>query len=285
MLPSYIQRVHLSWENRNLIFSGRDHNPDAKHIVTALEGWFGGVGVKGEALDLLGHGSYHADKKRDSRAITLEATMLYASDFERRQAARAVSGVLGNGTPGTLTSDADGFSLATEVYLDGDIKVELVGKRAIRVQIPMVAPDPRLYAEERRSIMHPAGFGEGLEFNLFSKSGILSYGNSVPTSKVAITNGGNFKAYPRFEIQGDFPSGFRLTSDSKAVEFPVPCYPQSPVIVDMTGSVTVNGNDMSHLLNRRDWFGIEPGETIQPRITSLQEGHGWSDVFVADTYI
>ena len=285
MLPPYIQQVRLTWGEHNLAFYGRDTHPDAKHIVTSLNGWWGGVGTKGEDLTLLGHGSYISDRKRESRAITLEATMIYRSDEERRVASRYVSGVLGSGASGTLTTDADGVTLSTEVFLEGSVSHEFVGQNAIRVQIPMTAPDPRLYAEPRTYQLYPAGFGEGLEYPPFSTDGVLTYGNSVPTSKIAIKNNGNFEAFPKFIIKGTFPSGIRLTEGSRVVEFPVAIFPQTPVVVDMRGSVTLRGDDQSYLLTRRDWFSAPPGGTIQPRITALQQGDGWADVELSDTYI
>ena len=59
-----------------------------------------------------------------------------------------------------------------------------------------------------------------------------------------------------------------------------------PVKIDMrTGSITIDGNDRTHLATRRKWFGADPGETIQPRLAAVGEGTGWADVYLADTYL
>lgn len=282
-------RATLAWDGNELDFTTReDHELGYFHILTALKGFYDGAEVKGDVVERAwGHGSYVHRRFRGSRPITLEATLVYDSDVQRHHASNELASVLGEGLEGVLTVDVDGVGpLSCSVFLDGQPQHRFVDDRyAIAVQIPMVSPDPWRYGHSRTSQIYPAGFGEGLEYRLFSgPAGVLSYGNSVPSSKVVLHNAGTQRSYPVFTVRNDFASGFTLIGDGRTVEFQGPVYPQSPVVVDMRGKATQSGQDVSHLLTRREFFSIPPGGSLQPRIISRQPGNGWADITHSDTY-
>lgn len=286
MASSSFRQATLAWGNEILRFSNLENDPQTKHILTDLKGWFGGVGVKGEDQDRLGHGVYITRKHRAPRIMTLEATLVYADEAQRDIADRYVSGILGSGELGLLTATNGNLELHTEVVLDGDISHSYLGKNALRIQVPLKAPDPHLYAPVQDYQLFPAGAGTGLEYNLFSSGGVLTYGDFVQNSQLVVTNNGNTEAFPVFTTQGNFPGGVTITDGhGHTVELRTPIVSTSPVTIDMRGSVTRAGADISYLLTRRDWFSIPAGGHIQPSVSSLQEGDGFVDITLQDTYL
>lgn len=286
MNSSSYRKATLEWDNGILTFSNVRSGPVVEAILTKLNGWFGGVGVKGEEQERLGHGAYLARKHRGTRSLTLEATLIFEDEQARNIGDRYVSGILDSGTPGVLTVATGDLELSTEVVLAGEIDHDYVGRNAVRIQIPLKAPDPNLYGPAKQYQLFPAGAGTGLEYGLFKNGGILTYGRFVQNSQVVVKNNGNTDAYPIFVTQGDFPSGVSINDgNGHTVELNTPILAASPVTFDMRGSATRNGSDISYLLTRRNWFSIPPGESMQPAISSIQEGSGFVDITLQDTYL
>lgn len=282
-----IRHATLEGAGWAITFTNRLSDPAAAYVLTGLDGWYGGVGVKGDDAERpLGHGLFPTPSTRTGRAMTLRAMMLFGNQHDRELAARDLSGVLGDGELGTLTAGMDGLELVTYVKLDGEVKVAFNGLEALDVEIPLRAPDPFLYGDTSTFNLFPAGFGEGMEYALFATGGILTYGDTVPDSSVALHNRGNAEAWPVFVVRGNFPAGVRIISGSNTVEVRMPIYEQSPVIVDMaSGSVMVNGSDQTYRVTKRQWFSVPPRSAIQPRVTGIEYGDGWADVRVSDTFL
>ena len=263
------------------------HDSDA--LLVALHGWAGGVGVRQDSIDRLGHGSFPTPSFRTGRTITLKVLFERDTRGELLQLERDVSGLFHDGGYGSLTVIADSQELSCSVCLDGDVKpvVHLDGGY-IEAEIPLKSPDPWLYSPFRESILRPVGAGVGLEYPLFSrdlgKGPVLTFGTAVDTTE-PVWNDGNATSYPRFVITADAPGGFAITLNGKRVAFPWPVFSDSPVVVDMSGSVTVSGVDQSHLLSDRGWSGVEPGGVAYPSFDLLRGGTGWATVQHRDTYI
>lgn len=270
-----------------ITFSNVERPGPAEHILTGLDGWYGGVSVEGESTPRpLGHGAFPLTARRGPRALTLRATMVHDSEASRTVTDRVLSGVLWDGEYGSLTVNVGGLELTADVRLDGDIRHAYLGGHASTVEIPLLAPDPFLVGPPASYRVYPGGIGEGLEFNAFADAGILTYGDSVPTSKVLIRNAGNAQAWPLVVVTGDFPGGFALTAEGRTVAFNAPTWKASPVLVDMAGgSVTVNGSDQTFACTRREWWSIPARGAVQPRITALTPGTGSAEVIARDTYI
>ena len=250
-----------------------------------VAGWYGGVGVKGNADDRMGHGSFPEPTTRTGRALTLTAVAKFDGQRMRSVLERALSGLLWEGQLGTLTVQDPGLELSCQVRLDGEIGIARRGVDTLDVQIPLLAPSPFLHGEPRVQQLFPAGTGVGLVWPLFG-NGVMDFGDHASGSMLTIENRGNVKAWPRFVVRGTWPSGFTLTSGQDVVEYRSPVFSQSPAVVDMaSGSISVGGNDMTHAATRRGWFGIDPGAVIAPRASSAQQGAGWIEVHTADTYI
>lgn len=262
---------------------------DVSAWLIDIPGWFGGVGVKGENTErAFGHGLFPEPNTRTGRALTMKGTLQFADERGRSLGDRFVSGLMGDGEFGDLTVEQDELTLSSTVKLDGEVRHAYAGTPttpAIRFEVPLIAPDPFVYGPQRITQLFPAGFGEGLRFPLFAQ-GFLDFGNVAASSKVVVRNAGNAEAHPVVTVRGNFPSGFRLTDGRRVVEYADPVFDTSPAVVDMgAGAVYVNGTDRTHRCTRREWFVIPARGAIQPRITSLQQGDGWADVAVRDTYI
>ena len=113
---------------------------------------------------------------------------------------------------------------------------------------------------------------------------VLTFGDAIDT-EVTMWNNGNAMSYPQIEVVGDLPGGFAVTVGSRRVTYPWPTFPDMPVLVDMSGSLSVSGQDQSHRLVERNWTGIEPGTAETPKLDPLQGGTGWAVVRHRDTYI
>lgn len=277
----------LSGAGLTLAFSNAERSGPAEHILTGLDGWFGGVSVEGDSTPRpLGHGAFPLPGRRGPRALTLRATLIHDTEETRNGTDRVLSGALWDGEYGSLTVNVGGLELTADVRLDGDIRHAYLGSHATTVEIPLLAPDPFLVGEAHSTPLTLGGAGVGLEYGPFSKGGVLTYGTAAPTVYVLVTNRGNAEAWPLVRVTGDFPGGFRLTSGNRTVTFSGATFAQSPVLVDMAaGSVTVNGADQTAACTRREWWSIPAGGAIQPRISAVTPGIGFAEVIARDTYI
>lgn len=282
----------LSWDGHSIRFSNAETPGESvEAIITDLEGWFGGVGVSDPADQRkLGHGLFPLPSLRTGRELTLSATLIFREEVDRAVADRFISGILWDGSFGTLEATVGNVTLTSAVKLSGAVKHTYSGTESVHIQLPLTAPDPFLYGPARTYQIFSAGAGQGLAYPLFGAStgtsSALDWGSSAPLGGAA-TNSGNTTAWPIFTIHGDWPSGFRITSGAQAIEYPSPVHASSPVTVEnLTGSVKVAGIDQTYRLTRRDWMNIPAGESIQPRIEPLGPATGgWCDITVKDTYI
>lgn len=267
---------------------GRSGESRADWIVEDVAGWYGGAGVRAETVARLQHGDFPARAWREGRSMTLHGVVLCVDSDERDWQERNISGMAWDGRYGELECDDGNAVLSTSVRLDGAPQVVKIGITGLRFQLPLKAASPFLFGEWRDSIVRPVGAGVGLEYSLFhrdlGKGPVLTFGTAIDTTE-PIWNDGNAVSYPRFKVTADAPGGFAITLNGKRVAFPWPVFSDAPVVVDMSGSVTVSGVDQSHLLSDRGWGGVEPGEIAYPSFDLLRGGTGWATVQHRDTYI
>lgn len=260
-----------------------------EHWLIDLDGWYGGVGVLDRNTKRPeNHGYFPEANLRTGRAMTLKGLFAYEDDHTRNQLMRFLSGILGEGQLENMYVTADNQTLMTRVKLDGEVSIkwDRDGDLELDVSIPLLAPDPQVYGEERTYQVFPAGTGEGRVYPLYAPNGVRSYGNTVNASKALVDNRGTSDAYPVVIVEGSFPAGFRLTSGQNVVEYRGPVFPSSPVTVDMRRqSVTVDKMDRTHLVSKRGWFKVPKFSQIQPRISSLQPGNGHANFTIRDTYL
>lgn len=252
-------------------------------VLTALSGWYGGVAITSESTDRLGFGEFLSQGRGSARVLTLGVSFQSKDETERRHFRRAWSGAFHDGMPATLKVDWAGLVLSAEVVQDGEVAITDQDPHGVRVMAPLRAADPHLYGEQQTVFLHPIGSGVGLEYPLFL-DGVLAYGSAVD-SQDPISNPGNAVAWPHFLVTGDFPSGFRLSSGGRVVVWPNPVFPQSPVLVDMSGSIWVGSENQTYRAGRTDWFSIPAGGTIHPMFEPIQFGSGWAEARIWPTFM
>lgn len=187
--------------------------------LTDLVGFYGGVGVtdQGEARKL-GHGFFAAPSLRTGRELTLSGVLVFTNERDRNTADRFLSGLLWDGELGELEVTTDALTLFAQVKLGGEIKHSYLGTEAVQVQIPLLAPDPFIYAPPRLYQIYPAGAGQGLVYPLFSTKGKATSANlasftSTATSYGTVTTGEDGRQVLTVTREGNnFPGNFVLTS-------------------------------------------------------------------------
>lgn len=280
------------WETS--IEASYDHSfEDLENILlTKLEGWTGGVSVKGETMSRATHGDFPIPNLRTGRTLTVGMHADRDSRASLWALERGVSGLFSDGGFGTLTVQQDDQKLWCPVELDGEVKTTVnVDGGFIDIEIPLASPEPWLYSDWRTSMLRPLEAGIGLEYGLFTngfasvpQGSILTYGTQVSTNEW-VWNDGNAKSFPKFIVYADAPGGFRVSLGDRTIAYPRPTFMSTPVEVDMSGSVIVSGFDQSQYLTERNWAPVDPHSIETPKFELLQGGTGWCEVQHRDTYI
>lgn len=257
------------------------HGPWDMERVT---GWFDTPGVRLETVERLRHGEHTSDGRWANRLVRITG-LFHHDDCTDQQAERdRLAGLFHDGKTVEVRMRHGGLNLANDFRLADELKVEPDTDTLSDFDMLLAAVDPYLYSPFRESIVRPVGSGVGLEYPLFHRGGVLTFGTAVDTTE-PIWNDGNAVSFPRFVVTADAPGGFAITLNGRRVTFPWPVFSDAPVVVDMAGSVTVSGVDQSHLLSDRGWAGVEPGEIAYPSFDLLRGGTGWATVRHRDTYI
>lgn len=261
--------------------------PDVHHILQDVVGWYGGVGVKGDNTQrALGHGVFPEPSRRTGRALTVKGLLIFEDEDIRALAERQLSGIFWDGELGTVIVDDGHRVLSTRAKLDGEIDIERQGTQALQIAVPLLCPDPFLYAQGGTTQVSPPGAGVGFGWSEGAFPGGGASWHEGRNTSARVVNAGNADAYPEITVRGSWPNGFRLTDGRHAVEYPHAVFDQSPVVVDMrAGSVKVRGADQTHKLTRREWFKVGPGEAITVRAGQFAPSTGWADIVLRDTYI
>ena len=264
-----------------------DHQ-DSPDLLTGLSGWTGGVGVRRETLDRLSHGSFPTPTTRTGRTLTLDMMFERDSVTELRGLARGISGLFVDGGYGTLTVTEDHEEASAEVTLDGDPKINVnVDAGYLTAQIPLFAPLPYLYSAWREGSLRPVSDGVGLVLPLFATptgQDVLTFGSEIAT-EAYVRNDGNAPSYAVFEVQADAPGGFRVSAGEGHLTWPRPTFPDVPVLIDMSGSVSIGGVRQTHFASERKWAATPPHSTVIPTFELLQGGSGFASVRHRDTSI
>lgn len=268
--------------------------------VSRVDGWFDGADVRTNKADRLGDGIFSSDLWRSGRTLTLAGTQKFKTGtetvaFARRLSAAFRSGQEGNGSLRVV--DDTGELWALGLALDGRPKVahDIVFNR-VEYELPLLSPDPYLYGNPTQSQAFVQGTGTGLIFPLFddaegSTTNVLEFGDEQPPPATLI-NTGNATAYPVVTVTGDMRSGFILSlsgdkddSGPWRIAWQTDTRPGSPVTVDFSGSVTVDGVDQSWALTERGWGGVRPGGRVDFAISPIAAGSGSALMTLRPTYL
>lgn len=251
--------------------------------LTKLEGWSGGVSVKGEQLSRAGHGDFPLRGYRTRRTMTLGLVAERDSRQELWELERGLSGLFSDGGFGTMEVNQDGQSLECVVELDGEVKVDVQLEGGyLTAEIPLTNPEPWLYGPWKRTQLKPQDLGIGLAFDLFSVGGVLTYGTDIDSSSL-LWNDGNANSYPVFTVYADSAAGFRVRLGDNTIAWNRPTFKTTPIEIHWDGKVMVSGYDQSQYLSERNWAPIPPHSMETASFELLQGGSGWCDAAFRDT--
>lgn len=192
--------------------------------------------------------------------------------------------------------DADGEFMWNTASADTAVKGGEVTRPVVAFAVPEGAAFLRLLLA--RAVRPAGGFADvdrvsveagpeatsGGYFGAIQGEPIFTFGTAVDTTEY-VWNDGNAEAWPEFMVYADAPGGFAVSLGDRRVTFPWPTFPDMPVTVDMSGSISVSGVDQSHMVGERGWAMVAPGSIESPSLAFLQGGTGWATVRHRDSYI
>lgn len=231
-------------------------------------------------------GDFEEQGRFGSKVITLTGIAVARNPRELHDMRDRLAGVLAHGEYTNVAFSNASMTRYMRVGLGSSISWITVTDTWAKFKIDLYAPDPYQYGITKTTQITSAGTnGAGLNFPMTYGKG-LSFGVITKKQNVTVKNLGNHRAWPTFTIRGDYSNGFKIRSGTSTVSYNGPSRHSAPVVVNMSrGIATVNGSDMSHLLEDREWISIAAGGSIQPIFTPTQEGDGWMDVTWRDTWV
>lgn len=272
--------------------------------IEDFAGWYGGVdaSVTPETKRFQSHGNFPAPTIRGPRKMDLVLTWhqdLANTDHDYQTIGRIASGIMWDKGPYefslTETASVGSQTYTTAVQLDGEIQHAPIvqgSEQAFRVKIPIRANDPFLYAPPKEYTVLTQGTYQGLRYPLAGQGmknaqgkNILSFGAAARQKPATITNLGNARAYPVFTVYADAPDGVRITAGNETFDYRGPLFSQVPLVVDMSGTVTMRDKDVTHNVRKREWLDLRPGGSMTPRLSFPGGGTGFATCVVRDTYL
>ena len=272
--------------------------PPGEPVVEKITGVVGGDGPdqRGDLTTRIGTGWALDPVHRDGRRISIHgwAHFRTGSRDERRYQVHTLAQKLAGMWPdtsrdGTLVVDHAGRVLTYLVqpapgspWPRSDTSLDYRGW--LRFTLDLVSEDAYAYGQTWATPLEPYGSGIGLRFAPF-ESGVLDFG-AAPTSTVTLANRGNAPAATVFEISGDLPSGFSVfAGDAGFARFAGAVVEGAPpVVVDLSGSVTQGGVDVSEWVTDWRWGKVPPWQSVTVEWGAPQ-GIGYATARVVETYI
>lgn len=287
-----VQEDHITVKLGSLVFTSyKTPNIELRLDEVAIDGWYDGVAMRRISEPRpTKWGDFPTPGYLGSRLVTLTGTAI-APDFVTLQAMRdEFMSVLVYGQYEMMTvhtpSTGDRF---LEVGLEAAPKWKKVTDKFASFKMDLIAPDPRIYSVEHSWTMAGKVNEGGLAYPLTYD---LKYGNDEPNETQFIENKGNVDAWPIMIVNGNLPDGFSLSDGAgQIVKYDGPVSLSAPVVVDFArGTAKQRGKDRTSHLVRRQWFGVPPGNTMQPRFDFYDDGLGeggakWVEVRLRDTWI
>lgn len=235
--------------------------------VLKLRGWKGKPSIRRQRTDRLWeHGVFTERGYSDARIITLEGRALLPTNEAVRNVTYDYGAILQDGGFERLTVDDPimGTQWATVgLAVDSDISWHVPGVYPFQLQL--IAPDPRKYGQAIYASSSVPEAGGGLQYDLYTPSGVLDYSLSGNPGTATLTNPGTAAASPIFTVTGSIPEGFSITEvrTGRRLVYASAIVPGSFVRVDTgSGSVTIDSDsDRSADLIERGWTRLDPLST------------------------
>jgi hypothetical protein len=254
---------------------------------TALTGWDDGTNARRDAtVRPVSSGDFVEPYTFAARLISVSGTAKAKDRSELQVMRDKLTGVLVEGEYAEIRVETSASIRYSTVGLENSVSwVQQLDNVAV-FKIDFYAPDPYIYGHERTiTLGSTTATGGGLKYRLTYP---LNYHVQNPqTAATTMTNSGNVKSWPKFKITGDYYSGFILTDGKdRKVTYNGMVSMFAPVEIDMArGTAIQNGVDKSVYLSDRQWFGVDPKETIKPEFRPIQDASGWCDIIIRDTFI
>jgi hypothetical protein len=257
---------------------------------TAVVGWQDGVDIRRSFTPRqIRAGDFLEAGRHASRYISFSGTAIAANAQDLLVMRDNFAGMVLPKNYETLTVTDSGSTRSATVTIGGKTSWVRQLDNVAAFKIDFYAPDPNIYGPTRTiTLGGSAGLGAPLGGGLdLPLSYPIDYGTAVALQSQYVYNNGNNEAWPSFKITGDYPGGFAITDNlGSFITYSGMVTMKSPVIIDSSGGyATQDGNDRSTFLSRRDWFSIQPGQTLQPSFIPVQNTNGWCDIIFRDTWI
>ena len=256
----------------------------------ALVGWDDGVNVRRDAtVRPVSNGDFTEPYTMSSRLISITGAAIGKDRRELQYLRDVFTGLLAPNEYAEISVQTSAGIRYATVGLEGTPSFSQQLDHIAAFKLDLYAPDPHLYGVEKRQKAGSYLVAGGLEFPL---SYPLDYHQSEDFNYAVISNNGNAPSYPKFEVIGDFYSGFTISDrlGGNAITYTGMVTRQSPLIIDTEkGTATQGGVDKTVHVTRRDWFSIPPNETLSPVFSPLGGDDsgtlGWCDIIYRDTWI
>lgn len=248
--------------------------PAGTFALVDIPGWYDKPSLELDSEPIPGQDGMFPpiDPKYGGRYITLVADVLSAPHTDIRQVYWEQFSALRARAYELEVTDPFGTLTAT-VWPNGQARftvgrVPWIG----RVEVPLLAPDPRKYRAQPSVSTQPAGEGtsDGLEFPLFA-DGYLDFGDFEIAGGFYLSNAGKADSTPYFRVRGGLDGGFSIVSPAGTLTFTgaVPVGQEVVLSAFAGGRAILNGVDRTDLLTVAQWAPIEPGETRPYSFVSL----------------
>lgn len=243
------------------------------YTISSLAGWYGPPPEKTQVVERPNaDGAFGQDRfYRAARPITMSGLVL--SDGEGFEDWLALSSVMSAGRPQALTVTDSMGSQSSVVKIVGSASElrPLVDGVAAYV-LSLIAFDPVKYGEPVVSSVGVPAAGGGLQYPLHN-AGVLEYGAVGELGRVTVENTGTAKTYPFITVLGGVADGFRVSrlDTGEAVQYDRAVPDGTVVTLDFrTGTVLVDGvSDASSSVSQAQFFGVEPGLSVEVQFTPL----------------
>ena len=206
------------------------------------------------------HGSFPQKGYRDVRTVVISGTCVADSEQQLEWFGSQLTGLLSDGSMGTITVDHSGVTSFANCFVDGQPTFAMFGAGAAALFTAQFwCPDPRK-------------FGTG-----------NAYG---PATALTVFHYGNFAAAPVLTIAGSMPSGYTITGPSEKVyTVTAAVTAAAPHTIDMsTGYLTINGVIQTGVVTVGNTWTVAPGAQVAMTLTPVS-GTGTLSATVTDTYV
>lgn len=255
-----------------------------------FDGWLDSPGAQVPSTPRLRHGDVAGVSRWAGRTVKIEG-LLRTRDCDQQQAERdRLIGLFDDGQSQLVEVTHGGVATSGVFQVIDRVDFYPITPTVAEWTLSLYSEEPWLYGPDQITYLFPVGTGVGYEYpphgRVTDPAGqrVLAYGTAT-TSQDPVANIGNAAAWPVYVVVGDFPSGFRLRVGDRSVVWPHTTVPQSPVEIDMAGTIRVGGMDQTHRATRREWAPIPPATTIHPVFDPIQPGSGWCEVHHRPTYV